>query len=193
MIYKHCILALSIVSLVTPLVAQPTHVSLWEGDVTLAYYDPLSEFKTVEEVLVEEVVVSAPTPRLRNTTWKTLERYHYSLWSFAWFTAGYCTAYAASQRPDLALYEDGTRRLSGNARDRLSRAQQTWLSTGTTPQVWAIAVYAPGRWATGLGHVGIVQEVRDDGTIVLRDMNYAGKHIVTVRIVSASLAQWYIY
>lgn len=68
MIYKHCILALSIVSLVTPLVAQPTHVSLWEGDVTLAYYDPLSEFKTVEEVLVEEVVVSAPTPRLRNTT-----------------------------------------------------------------------------------------------------------------------------
>lgn len=193
MIYKHCILALSIISLVTPLVAQPTHVSLWEGDVTLAHYDPLGEFKTVEEPLVEDVVVDPPILRSRHVTWKILERYRYSLWSFAWFAAGYCTAYAASQRPDLVLYEDGTRRISWDARSRLSNAQQAWLATGTAPQVWAIAVYAPGRWATGLGHVGVVQAVNDDGTIVLRDMNYAGKHIVTVRIVSASLAQWYIY
>ncbi len=175
-----------IVALVSvPVVAQPTHVSLWEGDISVEHYHPLAEF-----VIEEEVVEEPQRPQYFNG--QILEQYRHVNRMTFWFTAGYCTSYAASQRPDLF---DGSKygSLRGNARHRLSRAQALGMSTGTVPQAWAIAVYMPGNGISRYGHVAYVQEVLDDGLIIVRDMNYRGRYVVTTRVESASAAAWYIY
>lgn len=109
-----------------------------------------------------------------------------------WFTDWYCTSYVASQRPDLfpGQWEN---RISGDAKDRLINAKIAWIDTGKIPQVWAIAVFEPGKWALSRGHVAIVEYVWDNGLIIVKDMNFKWKNMITTRVIPADLAVWYIY
>lgn len=107
-----------------------------------------------------------------------------------WFAAGYCTSYAASKRPDIFKNPDKTFR--GNAGAWYANAKKAGNKVGSQPKAGAIIVFAPGRWASWYGHVWYVEEV-DGDKVVITDMNYKWRNIVTKRVVDADLALWYIY
>jgi surface antigen len=114
------------------------------------------------------------------------------LW-YLWFDKGSCTDYASSRRPELFM-KKGKRLITGNAKERLWKAQKMWISTSNIPKKWSIAVYSP--WADDAGeygHVAYVEEVWANGVIVVSDMNYKGEYILTRRTVKADVADWYIY
>ena len=109
---------------------------------------------------------------------------------YAWFAAWYCTSYAASKRKDI--FTDPDRSFRWNAGAWLSNAKKAGNKTWSKPKVWSIVVFAPGRWASGYGHVWYVEKV-DWDKIVISDMNYKWRNIVTQRVVDADLAMGYIY
>lgn len=114
---------------------------------------------------------------------------------YAKFAQWTCTEYVASRRQDLFPSRHGHDRLfGGNAIDWLTNAQRAGVPTGIKPQSEAIAVFRWWRWASSsYGHVAIVEEIYDNGTILVSDMNYAWRNVITHRIISSSLAVWYIY
>lgn len=118
----------------------------------------------------------------------------HGIW-YARFIKWNCTDYAASRRPDIFPSKDWKDRLFWwDAIQWYHNARMAWLETGKTPEVGAIAVYAKGRGASTIyGHVAIVEQVLDDNTIEITDMNYLWKNVVTRRIVKSDLALWYIY
>lgn len=109
---------------------------------------------------------------------------------YAWFAAWYCTSYAASKRKDL--FSDPDKAFRWNASAWYANAKKAGNSVWSKPKVWAIVVFAPGRWASGYGHVWYVEEV-DGDKIVISDMNYKWRNIVTRRVVDSDLAMGYIY
>ena len=109
-----------------------------------------------------------------------------------WFAKWYCTSYAASKRKDIFGNDDTSFR--GNAWAWLSNAKKAWNATGKKAKKGAIVVFAPWRWAWGYGHVWYVEEVdAKSGKIIISDMNYKWRNIVTKRVVDDWLAVWYIY
>lgn len=112
---------------------------------------------------------------------------------FSGFWAGSCTEYVARQRPELFVYEDGSRRMTGNAEDRLSNAKTHWFETGKTAKQGAIAVYYEGQGGRKYGHVAYVEHVQNNGNIIVSEMNYKQDYIVTWRVVKANRAAGYIY
>jgi surface antigen len=115
------------------------------------------------------------------------------------FYAWHCTWYVATQVPEIFPYVSETRQVRpfwGNANARYKWAQNAGIPTWTTPRIWAIIVYAKGRRRSYAGHVGIVIGYdAAKGELIIRDMNRAGKFIVTERIESASNSNimWYVY
>ncbi len=109
---------------------------------------------------------------------------------YAGFAAGNCTSYAASRRPDI--FNNADRTFRGNANAWYANAAEAWNKVGKTPKVGAIIVFTPWVDASGYGHVGIVEKV-DGDKLVISDMNYKGRYIVTKRVVSTSGILWYIY
>jgi hypothetical protein len=118
------------------------------------------------------------------SSWFQKDRWHY------WFAAWYCTSYAASKRPDIFGNKDLAFRWNAGA--WYKNAKNAGNKVGAKPRVWAIIVFAPWRWASGYGHVGIVEAV-DGNKVTISDMNYKWRNIVTKRVVDADLALWYIY
>lgn len=85
---------------------------------------------------------------------------------------GYCTWYAKSRRPDLP-------NMLGNGGEWAANAAAQGFKTGATPKVGAIAETN--------GHVGYVEKVNKNGTIVMSDMNgRAGYGNVGKQTVSGS-------
>lgn len=93
------------------------------------------------------------------------------------YTAGYCTWYAKSRRPDLPNN-------LGNANTWTARAASQGLATGSVPQVGAIG-------QQGM-HVVYVEAVNGDGTITISEMNYRGLYVTSSRTAPASSFS-YIY
>jgi surface antigen len=94
-------------------------------------------------------------------------------------------------------YETATtqsRPFGGNANQWYNNAKKAGLSVGKTPRAGAIIVYSTLR--SSAGHVGIVKEYYPDkGEMLIEDMNYEGKFVVTRRIESTSRKEiiGYIY
>lgn len=113
------------------------------------------------------------------------------------FAVGYCTWYAAMKAPGIFKYTSDTKQerpFGGNAKDWYANAKAAGYSVGQTPRVGAIIVYKQLRsWA---GHVGIVKAYYPESwEMIIEDMNYAGKYIVTQRWENASRPEivGYIY
>lgn len=105
------------------------------------------------------------------------------------FYRGYCTWYVATQMPSIFPYDEtGTKQsrpFGGNANQWYANAQKAGFSVGTTPKTGAIIVYNNLR--SSAGHVGIVKAYYPDrGEMLIEDMNYEGKFVVTQRIESTS-------
>ncbi len=85
----------------------------------------------------------------------------------------------------------------GNGGQRYWNASAAWRQTGKTPEVGSIFVAdsGSGRWSA-YGHVGIVIKVDwSSNSILVEDMNYAWRYIVTQRWMSMN-EKWligYIY
>jgi len=85
---------------------------------------------------------------------------------------GWCTWYVNYRRPDLPSG-------MGNAGQYLVNARRYGLATSDTPAPGRIMVTNESPW----GHVAIVESVQAD-TVTIVEMNYAGRHIVTRRVIS---------
>ena len=131
------------------------------------------------------------------TSWKILSKYYYNPKVSNGFAVGYCTWYAAIQSPHIFKYTDAntqSRPFGGNAVNWYANAKAAGYSVGQTPRAWAIIVYRNLR--SSAGHVGIVRSYdASTGQLVVEDMNYAGKFIVTKRIDYANNSKivGYIY
>lgn len=99
------------------------------------------------------------------------------------FAVGYCTWYAAMQVPSIFKYTSASKQerlFGGNAKHRYANAKAAGISVGQTPRVGAIIVY--GQLRSAAWHVGIVRAYYpDSGEMIVEDMNYVGKYIVTQR------------
>lgn len=102
------------------------------------------------------------------------------------YAYGYCTYYAfnkraASGRPVGSNWGNATTwaalaRVSGFAVDNNARAGDVFQTSG--------------GWG-GYGHVGYVERVNADGSVLVSEMNYAGWNVVSSRTLSASEARSY--
>ena len=113
------------------------------------------------------------------------------------FARGQCTWYAAIISPNIFTYTDDnsqSRPFGGNANQWCANAKAAWFRIGSKPSAGSIIVYS--RLNSSAGHVGkVISYSADDGTMVIRDMNFAGKFIVTERYEDPgnSAIKCYIY
>ena len=115
------------------------------------------------------------------------------------FARGYCTWYAATQMESIFVYtnEERTqqsRPFGGDAKYWYENARKAGFSVGQSPRAGSIIVY--GQLRSSAGHVGIVRSVDTaNGTMVIEDMNYDGKFVVTRRTEQISRKEiiGYIY
>lgn len=108
------------------------------------------------------------------------------------FPWGQCTWYCWGRLQQLGL---STNIPLGNA--------ETWDDGGwpvsSTPKVHSIVVFAAGQAGAGdVGHVGIVEDVKSDGSILISEANFAGPNagglgITDYRIFSANDAKQFHY
>lgn len=113
------------------------------------------------------------------------------------FARGQCTWYAAIISPNIFPYTDDnsqSRTFGGNANQWCANAKAAGFRIWSKPSAGAVIVYS--RLNSSAGHVGkVISYSADEGTMVIRDMNYAGKFIVTERYEDPdnSAIKCYIY
>ncbi len=99
------------------------------------------------------------------------------------FYAWYCTWYAAIISPNIFPYTDELtqdRPFGGDAREWCGNAKRAGYRVGSKPSVGALIVYSKLR--SSAGHVGkVINYYPDSGKMIIRDMNYLGKFVVTER------------
>jgi surface antigen len=128
--------------------------------------------------------LTAATPRSANFSWGggsvvfAGNRYAY----------GYCTWYAFNKRAEAGRPIGSN---WGNATTWASLAQSSGFAVNKTPQAGAVFQNS-GGWG-GYGHVGYVERVNEDGSILVSEMNYAGWNRVSSRTISASQVGMYNY
>lgn len=104
------------------------------------------------------------------------------------YAYGYCTYYAYNRRAQLGSPIGGN---WGNAVSWSANARAQGFRVDHTPEAGAV-IQNGGGWA-GFGHVGIVERVNDDGSLLVSDMNYVGWNIISTRTVPASSVGSYNY
>ena len=108
------------------------------------------------------------------------------------FYRGYCTWYVATQVPSIFRYtsENSQERPFGwNASAWYGAAKAAWYTVSKTPRANSIIVYSKLR--SSAWHVWIVRQYPyngDNSKMLIEDMNYAGKFVVTQRVESTSRA-----
>jgi len=104
------------------------------------------------------------------------------------YVRGYCTWYAYNRRAELGRPIGGN---WGNATTWASFARADGFEVNKTPR--AGAVFQQGGGWSGMGHVGVVERVNDDGSIYVSEMNYAGYNKISSRTIPASQVGSYNY
>jgi surface antigen len=104
------------------------------------------------------------------------------------YAYGYCTWYAFNRRVELGRPIGSN---WGNAVSWAAYARGAGFRVDNTPQAGAV-IQNGGGWG-GYGHVGIVERVNPDGSVLVSDMNYAGWNIISNRTIPAAQAGSYVY
>jgi surface antigen len=99
---------------------------------------------------------------------------------------GYCTWYAYNRRAELGRPVGS---FWGNASTWASYARGSGYGVNNAPAVGA--VMQDSYSAGGYGHVAVVESVREDGSITISEMNYAGWNVRSYRTLSAGEASRY--
>ena len=135
---------------------------------------------------------AASAPSTSSSSSKIIKKWTYNANINNGFYRGYCTWYVATQVPSIFKYtSDGTqeRPFGGNASSWYSAARAAGYTVSKTPRAGSIIVYSKLR--SSAGHVWIVRQYPynwDSSKMLVEDMNYAGKFVVTQRIESTSRA-----
>ena len=130
---------------------------------------------------------------------KILKKWTYNANINNGFYRGYCTWYVATQVPSIFQYTSETtqdRPFGWDAVKWYNNAKAAWYTVSKTPRSNSIVVYSKLRSAAG--HVWIVRQYPyngDSSKMLVEDMNYAWKFVVTQRIESTSRGEiiGYIY
>jgi len=130
---------------------------------------------------------------------KTLKKRTYNANISNGFYRGYCTRYVATQVPSIFPYTSETTQSRPFVWDAIKwydNAKAAGYSVWQTPRSNSIVVYKKLRSAAG--HVWIVKQYPynwDSSKMLVEDMNYAWKFVVTQRIESTSRSEiiGYIY
>ena len=115
------------------------------------------------------------------------------------FYRGYCTWYVATQIPSIFPYTSETtqdRPFGWDAVKWYNNARAAWYTVSKTPRASSIIVYSKLR--SSAGHVWIVRQYPynwDSSKMLVEDMNYAWKFVVTQRVESVNRGEiiGYIY
>ena len=115
------------------------------------------------------------------------------------FYRGYCTWYVATQVPSIFAYTSENtqnRPFGGNASTWYSAAKAAGYTVSKSPRASSIVVYSKLR--SSAGHVWIVRQYPyngDSSKMLVEDMNYAWKFVVTQRVESVNRGEiiGYIY
>ena len=134
-----------------------------------------------------------------STSGKILKKWTYNANINNGFYRGYCTWYVATQVPSIFKYTSEwtqERPFGWNASSWYSAAKAAWYTVSKTPRAGSIIVYSKLR--SSAGHVWIVRQYPynwDSSKMLVEDMNYAWKFVVTQRIESVNRWEiiWYIY
>ncbi len=106
------------------------------------------------------------------------------------YSYGYCTWHAANRRLALGL---AMPRNLGNAVTWATLGAQAGLDVGGIPRAGAILWHKNTYIAGGLGHVGFVEKVNEDGSVLISDMNYPIWGVATNRTISQAEISSYLY
>ena len=108
-------------------------------------------------------------------------------WGTNWYYWGDCTWYAFERRKQLGKPVGNS---WGNASNWAGQARSAGYSVNNTPSVGAIIqAHAWTNNAWGMGHVGVVERINPDGSILISEMNFGtGKGVKAHRTLSASQA-----
>lgn len=104
------------------------------------------------------------------------------------YSFGYCTFYAFNRRAQLGKPIGGN---WGNAATWATYARADGFAVDKNPRAGDVFQLG-GGWG-GLGHVGVVEKVNDDGSLYVSEMNYAGWNVISNRTIPASQAGSYNY
>lgn len=134
---------------------------------------------------------------MNTSKWTIISQWRYTKPIKNKFYAWYCTWYAAIISPNIFPYIDEMtqeRPFGGDAIKWCANAKAAWFRVGSKPAVGALIVYKNMR--SSAGHVGkVINYYPEDGKMIIRDMNYVAKFVVTERRedVSNSKISCYIY
>ncbi len=104
------------------------------------------------------------------------------------YVYGYCTWYAYERRSQLGMPVGS---FWGNANTWAVYARAAGYNVDNNPTPGSVLQTSAG--GGGYGHVAIVESVKDNGDIVVSEMNYVGFNIVSSRTISAGQAAGYQY
>ncbi len=103
------------------------------------------------------------------------------------YVPGNCTWHAANRRAAVGKPLPSN---LGNAATWVARAAAAGIATGSIPQKYAAVQTATSGW----GHVGFVEDVYEDGSMLMSEMNYNWSlYALRTRVVSAEEAARYRY
>ncbi len=100
---------------------------------------------------------------------------------------GYCTWYAANRRAAVGKPIPAN---LGNASTWKIRSQYAGIATGSAPQAHAV-IWTPPR--DYYGHVGFVEEVYPDGSVLVSEMNTRGWGVMSTKVLTPAQAAGYQY
>ncbi len=120
---------------------------------------------------------------MQTKKWTIISQWTYNKAIKNKFYAWYCTWYAAIISPNIFPYTNETtqeRPFGGDAKEWCANAKAAWFRVGNTPAVGALIVY--NKLRNSAGHVGkVINYYPQDDKMIIRDMNYVAKFVVTER------------
>jgi LysM repeat protein len=106
-----------------------------------------------------------------------------AVYGYNGYVPGYCTWYAANQRANIGRPLPAN---LGNATTWDNYAPQGWDRSPRPGDIVVTSEY-------GAGHVAYVEQVYEDGSVYVSEMNYRGRYVVSNRLFSPAEAAGYKY
>jgi surface antigen len=110
-----------------------------------------------------------------------------AVYGYNGYDYGYCTWYAANRRAEMGRPIPAN---LGNASTWKVLAQRAGIPVGNTPEVGAV-IWTPPR--DYYGHVGIVEEKFEDGSVRISEMNTRGWGVRSEKVLTPAQAAAYGY
>lgn len=110
-----------------------------------------------------------------------------AVYGYNGYDLGNCTWYAANKRAQMGRPVPAN---LGNASSWKVIAQRAGIPVGNEPQAGAV-IWTPPR--DYYGHVGFVEEVLEDGSVRISEMNVRGWNVVTTKTLTPAQAAGYSY